>query len=413
MASYDQPQIQRARFAIESSFGADMTGDVAANFFDLRHEPIDFTPDDLTVPDPTVVQRDFQRYNDIRGPKRGNAALTSPWSGTGQALGAGATPTKTAQSTMLEALLGGYHAGSGGTIESSPAPTTTGAELDDASGFSEGTIAAVSVNGTVYPVYITEVSGDAVSWWPALPAAPQVGATLFNSQSIYLTGQPPSTIQMLWEAAKQRGNIWLAKGGQGDFSLDLTRNQIANWSTTLSFADYAHDSEMATPQGGSPIGVADYDGTGPIVAFRGGVHFGPTSDPTRRLVNATEITFNFNRAWLEQGLFSGVEGLDAPQLDTRGEMTCEITLRVPDPWEAYHQDYEAQTDFGMLLWLDGGGAGKGRSIAIPTMTIRQPPQPATPGDVRGVQLTMLVKESTLTSDMGTEIQRSPIVLGHY
>lgn len=413
MAGYDQLQIHRARFGIESSFGGDLTGDVATNLFDLRHEAIDFMPADLTVPDPTVVQRDFQRYNDVRGPKRATAALTSPWSGTGQALDAVTAPVKTAQSKMLEALLGGYHAGQGSTIEASPAPTTTGAAVADASGFEEGSFAAVVINGTAVPVLITEVSGDDVTWWPALPSAPAAGATLYNAQSIFLTGQPTSTIQMLWEAAKQRGNIWLAKGGQGDFSLDLTRNQIAKWSSTLSFNDYAHDDEILTPQGGGPISVASYDGTGPCVAFRGGVHFGPTNSTTRTLVNAADITIGFGRAWLEQGLHSGLEGVDAPQLDTRGELTCEITLRVPDPWEAYHEAYEAETDFGMLLWLDGGGASKGRCVAVPTMSIRRPPEPAEAFGLRGVKLTMLVKESTLASDQSTEIRRSPVALGHY
>ena len=68
-------------------------------------------------------------------------------------------------------------------------------------------------------------------------------------------------------------------------------------------------------------------------------------------------------------------GLDAPQLDTRQELTCELTLRVPDPWEAYHDEYESETDFGMLLWLDGGGIGKGRAVCLPTMSIRKPPEP--------------------------------------
>lgn len=415
MAGFDQPQIQRARFAAEPTFGADQTGDVATNFFDLRHEPIDFVPDDLNVPDPTVVQHDFQRYDDVRGPKRASAAVTAPWVGTGQALDDSASPTKTAQSKMFELLLGGYHADAGSPIESSPSPTTTGCTVasGDGANFEEGTFAAVVIANVAVPVLITKVTGDVLEWWPALPSAPTGGATLYNAQSHFLTGQPSSTIQMLWEAAKQRGNIWLGKGGQGDFSLDLTRNQIAKWSSTIAFSDYAHDDEFATPQGGGAIAAATYDGSGPCVAFRGGCHFGPSASTVRNLVHVESVTFGFGRAWLEQGLHSGVQGLDAPQLDTRQEITCELVLRVPDPYEAYHDAYEAGTDHGLMLWLDGGGIGKGRCIALPTMHIRKPPQPEVAFGVRGVKLTMLVKESSLASGLATEVQRSPVALGAY
>lgn len=413
MSSFDLPGIQRVRFAVESTFGSDLTSDVATNFFDMRHEMIRPKMEPLVAPDTTVVQRAFQQRNDVLGPHRMSAQCSFLWTGTNQALDDATAATETSQSKLMAALLGGYTAAQGSTVAASPAPSTTGCSVATGEGsrFSEGTVIGVTVGTTVYPVYVTRVSTDALTWWPALPSAPASSADVYNSQSIYLTEQPGNQIQMLAEAAKQRGNIWLGLGGQGDFTLDLTRGSLAKWGTTLQFADYQHDDEFATPQGGSPIAVATYDGTGPIHVMKGGLHFGPTASTTRAMMNASAVSITFGRKWLEQGLPSGVNGLDEWELDTRDRRMVEITIRKSDAWEDYHDAYEAETDYGMLWWV-GASAGQIRSVCAPTMQIAKPPEQVEAFGVEGLKITLLVKESTLCSDQTTELRRSPFVLGH-
>lgn len=420
MASFDLLQIQRARFAVEAagSFGVDLTNDVAANFFDIRHEPTRLMRMPQMVEDTTVVQAAFQRRNDVTGPARAQLALTSFWCSTGQAIEASTTVTKTNQSRLLEALLGGYSAAQGSTVEASPSPTTTGCTVASGHGsrFAIGSVVAFVISGVAYPVLVTNVSTDALTWWPALPSAPSAAAVVYNSQSIYLTDQPSTTLQCLMEAAKQRGNIWGGLGGQGDFSLDMTRGQLAKWSSTIQFAQFKHDDELTTPQGGGAIARATYDGGSPIVAFKGGCHFGPSSSSTRALVHVADISVNFGRTWLEMGLHSGVEGLGAPQLNTRERITIDLTVLPVDPtdaYEAWHDAWSAETDYGLFLWLDGGGAGEGRCIVAPTCQIATAPEPTEAFGVEGHKLTLLVKENGKSINQTTEQRRSPIVLGHY
>src|SRR5688500_14946427 len=152
MPTYDQMTVQRARFAVEAStFGDDLTDDVATNFFDLRHEPIKFIPKTDMVQDTTVVQRGIQVNNDVLGPSRASAACSVMWTGTAEPLNGAATPTKRAQSKLMEALLGGYNAAAGSVTASGEA--TTGAVVTGGHGsrFTEGTIIAITVAGVLYP----------------------------------------------------------------------------------------------------------------------------------------------------------------------------------------------------------------------------------------------------------------------
>lgn|SRR5574341_266698 len=410
MPNYDQRQVQRARFAIESTFGTDLTTDVPTNFFDLRHEPTFVSRDSMETADDTVVQRNYQRRNHVRGPDHAGAQVTAKWTGTNQALDSATAPTKRAQSKMLEALLGGYNAAQGSAVAS--APTTTGAVVTAGHGvrFTEGTLAGVVVGGVTYPVLITTVATDTLTWWPALPSAPIVAGVIYNSQSNYLTDTPVKYIQMLAEVPKDRNNIWLGVGGQGDFSLDLTRGQLAKWSSTLRFARWLHDDEIAVPQGGSAIALASYDDTGPIFANEGGIHFNQTSLSTRQLVRCQSLSLNFAVEWFEVGLHSGVEGLGAWERNTRGEITAEMQMLAPGAYEEFHDLWSAETDVGFLYWL-GSAGGSIRAIAAPTCHIMKAPEVVEVFGMEGLKLTLLIKENSKSSSQATEAQRSPLVMG--
>lgn len=416
MASYDLLQVQRLRIALEDDgFGVDKTGSIA-DFYDLRIEPTRLMRETVVVEDPTIVQRAFQRRNDVAGPRRGSVAISSLWTASGLPLNAASSPQLTVQNAALWFLLGGVHYDQGSEVEPSPSPTTTSCTVDTGHGsrFSEGTFAAFVIGGTTYPVLITSVAGDALEWWPALPSAPSGEDAVYNSQSVYLADQPSASIQVLMEAANQRGNIWLGLGGQGDFGLELDRGDLAKWTSNIQFAQVLHDDELDTPLGGDPIGAATYDDTGGIVAFRGGVHFGPSASTTRSMVKVDSMSFSLGRSWLEVGQHDGVEGLAPWQLNTRERITVELSLLAENPYEAYHEAFVNQTDYGLMVWLDGGGPGHGRVVAFPSCQIAAPPEPTeVHGGLEGVSLTLLVKENALNSSFATEIQRSPFVIGNY
>ncbi|MGE0400841.1 MAG: hypothetical protein AB7T06_29290 [Kofleriaceae bacterium] len=411
--SLDHMQVRRARIAVESAFGVDMTSDVATNFKDLRILPGVMTRDTQMADDETVVQRFFQRRNKVLGPRRASFPLQAYWTSTNEPLVTAATPTKTAQSIFFEQVMGGYIAAAGSTVAASPSPTTTGCTVGAGHGsrFSEGQIAAIEVSGVHYPVYITGVSTDALTWWPALPAAPSSGDDVLNAQCNFFDEDDDASLQLLAEAAKDRGNIWLLRGAQGDLKFDLGRGGLLSWTSQLMGASYDHDDEIATPQGGSAIAVASYVDSSPKWGATGGIHFGPTGSTTRSLVRVEEIAVDLGISWTEIGDHAGLEGIGDWERN-RNPMMVELTITKSasdGTFEAYHDAFEAETDYGMLAWW-GATGGDIRAICAPTMQIAKAPESVDVNGFERIKVTCMVKESSLASDQSTALRRSPVVL---
>lgn len=406
MASYDLPGVGRTRFAIESSFGTDMTSDVAANFFDIRHTAFDFLTSDVMAADPTVVQRQWQQRNQVRGPAKWSGNLQCHLVGSNEAITSAVTATKSPQSRLMEALLGGYTVDLGSTVEASPSPTTTGFTVAAGHGsrFDLGQLLFVTVSGVVHARMVTAVSTDALTIWPALPAAPAAAAVVYNAQNVYPTDRPTASIQILDEKAVNRNNIHLGLAAQGDLSLTLDRGNLAMWATSLTGARYKHDDDITTPQGGSAIAAASHSGTSPFYVVGSALHFGPTSVSTLALIPNASLTVNLARTWIEVGDYSGVHGVGQWHI-ARSEITAELTL--PITAETYWDAHQAQTDYGMLLQLQST-AGESWAIAMPTMQITAV-TPAESNGLVGSKLSLLVKENT---KIGTtnELTRAPFVM---
>lgn len=414
MARYDHRQVQRLRFAVESAFGADMTTDVATNFHDLRHKPTVITRGTLTAPDETVVQRFFQRRNYVLGPKRGGCQIEAYFTSTNEALAASVSPTKRPQSMFLEALMGGYYADEGSTVEASPAPTTTGCTVASGEGanFEEGQMIGLVVGGVVHPRLLTTISTDAITWWPALPSAPASGSAVYNAQTNFFNETIDKSLQVLSEAAIDRGNIWGLSGCQGDLAFSLERGGLITWTSALMGALFEHDDELAVPQGGSPIGSASFADSKPRWGAEGGVHFGPTGDTTLSLVRAQTLAINPGISWIEVGHHAGVAGLDEWERD-RTEATAELTIlkdASAGTYELYHDAFESETDMGLLWWV-GATAGGIPSLCAPTMQIMAAPEPVEVNGLEAIRLQLLIKENSLCTDLSTEQRRSPLYVG--
>ena len=414
MPRYDHRQVQRLRFATMSSFDADMTSDVATNFKDLRHKPTAITRGTLVAPDETVVQRFFQRRNYVLGPDRGGCQLEAYFTSTAEALAASITPTKRPQSMFFEALMGGYYADEGSTVEASPAPTTTGCTVASGDGahFEEGQIIGVPVGGVVYPRFLATISTDAITWWPALPSAPANGATIYNAQNNYFDESVRKYLQILSEAAVDRGNIWSLSGCQGDLAFNLERGGLITWTSALMGALYEHDDEIAVPQGGGSIGAASFSNSTPRWGAEGGCHFGPTGSTTLSLVKAQTLTINPGISWIEVGNHSGVEGLGEWERD-RTEATAELTIlkdASAGTYELYHDAFKSETDYGLLWWV-GASAGSIPAIAATTMQIMAAPEAVEINGLEGLKLSLLIKENSLCTDMSTAQRRSPLYIG--
>lgn len=418
MARFDHRSVQRARFAVESTFGTDLTSDVASNFDDLRHKPTAMMRETAMAPDETVVQRFRQQRNDVLGPDAGSIPLECYWTPTNEAIDENTTATKDEQSKFLEHAFGGYTAPGQGSLSASGEATTgcivTGAE---GSQFSENTIVAAQAGGSgaVYPRLLATVSTDTLVWWPALPSAIANGGTVHNAQNIYYDDSTESWLQILTETRIDRGNIWLLRGGAAhDFSMNLSRGQLVSWSCNVRGAVYDHDDEITTPQGGGSLAAASYTDGSPVWGNEGGCHFGPTSSSTLATVRCTAIEIDFGLGWIENPDHAGVEGIGEWHRD-RGRITVALTILKPagdGTYEAYHDAWKAETDYGFLWWL-GATAGSGLAIAGRTGQIIK----VEPVEVNGLEaqkVTLLMKEndqSTGGSTPTTALAASPLVIG--
>lgn len=405
MASYDLPGVSRSRFNVETTFGVDGTGTMA-NFFDLRHMDAELTRDDVMVPDETVVQRQFQQRLDVAGPPKCSYPLSAYLTGTNEAITDGVTATPTAQSKVMEAILGGYSAPEGSLVEAAPSPTTTGCTVTAGDGvrFLEGQIIGLTVSGVVYPRVVASRATDAITWWPALPSAPAGGSVVHNSQTVFPQDRPSASLAVLVEHAVARGNIWLGMGMQGDLTIDLTRGQLAKWGSSLVGVKYLHDDELATPQGGSAIAAAAYDGTLPVVISGAALHFGPEASSALANV-AGDLTLNLAREWTEVPQHDGIEGV-AQWHVARSRITAELTLPFAD--ETYHDAWRAQTKYRALYHF-GTAAANIVAAALTNVQITRV-EPADFNGLRGQKLSLLCLENE-DGDLTTEQGRAPFLVG--
>jgi hypothetical protein len=413
-ARYDRRPVQRLRFSLESTFGADRTGDVAANFYDIRHMPTAIARGTLVEADNTVRQRFFQQRNRVLGPDRGSVAVEAYLVGSNEAIVAAVTsPTKTPQSRLMEAILGGYSEAAGGSaVEASPSPTTTAFTVGAGHGarFAEGQIISVVVSGVAYPCIITDIATDALTVWPALPGAPAAAGLVYGAQNVHLDETDESSLQWLHETQVDRGNIWLLSGCQGDLSLTLNRGGLLTYATTQQGALYEHDDEIATPQGASALSAASYTGSKPLWGTEGGMHLGATSLSTRSIIRCVEFSLNLGTAWIEAGDYAGVEGIGEWERSIP-ETTAEITLLHDggsDTYELFHDAFKAETDYGGLWWV--GTPGSGVAVAIPTCQIMAAPEVVEVNGLEAIKLSLLVKENTKTGATSTTLQVSPVVI---
>lgn len=418
MATYDRRLVQRLRFAVEpnaAGFGVDLTSDVASNFNDLRHKPTFIERQTMSEADSTVRQRFFQQRDMVFGPDRGQVAIEAYLTSSNEALDSSTSPTKTSQTLLMEAILGGYQGGQGSTVEASPSPTTTTFTVAAGHGsrFAEGQLITVTVSGVEYPCMITDISTDALTIWPALPSAPSAAAAVYNAQNVYLDETDESYLQFLHETQLDRGNIWLMRGCQGDLTLNLNRGGLMTFSTTMTGAVVDHDDEITTPQGGSALAAASYDGTGPLWGTEGGFHFGASGVTTRSLVRCVGITFNPGVSWQEAGDYAGVEGIGEWERDVPdGAITAELTILKnagDGTYELYEDARKAGTDYGFLWWVGSAAAGE-VALCAPTCQIMENVNGVEHNGMEALTVRLLVKENGHTGATATSLQVSPFVM---
>lgn len=413
MTDFMNPGIGRVRLSIEpnGSYAVDRTGTIN-NFFDLR--TMDATPTfaQAMSPDARIVQRFFERTKDVLGFDRPSFELKTYFRGYGSAINAAASVTKTKQMTVLESILGGYDSpGAGSTVVNAGSDTDT---IVVASGHGSrfkpgGVIWVTNAAGGLEPTRVKSITSDTLELAWALSATPAQSAVILNSCHAF--PEEPSVaqtyLQLLWEAATNREHIFLLSGGQASsLAFDLSLGAQATWTAALAFASDTHDDSIGTPQGGSAIASATYDGGEPTVITKGGLLFEAQSVTTRTHVCYSSLTFNPGTTHAPIPCASGTQGIremwrqrgEAPTLS----FTCPVEGTNAKTWRTAR---DAGTVYHALAY--GGNAGGDlRAIEAGRVQIMDVVEAESSG-LRGVTVTCKLLEDDSSTDQTTSFRRAP------
>lgn len=414
MTDFMQQGLARVRYSIEpnGSYAVDRTGSIG-NFFDIRSMERTITFGQVMARDERVVQRFFERTKDQLGFDRPSWELASHFVGYGSAINAAASVTKTKQAQVLECILGGYSSpGAGSLVVAAGSDENTLVVTTGQGGrFSAGGIIWVqNAAGDYEPSKVKSVSTDTLELAWSLSATPSNGAVILNS--LHCFPEEPSVaqtyLQILWEAAINRQHIFLLRGMQAtSLSFSLTAGEMATWTAALAGAEETQDDSIATPQGGSAIAAATYDGGEPTVIRKGGLLFGPMASTTRTHVCYTSASFAPNITHAPIPCASGTQGI-REMWRQRGEapvltFTCPIESTNAETWRAAR---DAGTLYQALLY-GGGAGGDFRAIECGTLQILDVLEADGGNGLRGVTVTCKALEDANSTDQTTSFRRSP------
>lgn len=406
--------LQRLRVSVEpnGSYGIDRTS-VIGNFTDLRFTKAELGRGLEAHPDASVVQRMHQRRLTKFGFQRPALDFESYLCSTDEALASGVVATKTTQSTVLEAMCGGYTCGNSATGGSAVASggTTTGAVVTAASGgrFHVGTIVWVetgSGTGLYLPVRIATITTDTLTWTPALPSSAATGAKILQSQQIQPGDINPSAatwLQFLVEE-EDRDDVWLALGMQGSLGISWQLGQPAMWSASFAGARWMHDDEIATPQGGAALAVGTLLGSGPIPIKSGGCVLSPASGTVRTTPIIDDVEIGLGLSWQPVSSHNGVEGIAEMAFIRSEQPTFKCSVRSDD--ESWTDVLVAETYYRALLWA-GNTGGKQIAIECPKMQLIAEPTRVEKNGLRWWGLQFGLFEDDGSTDQTTALRRAP------
>ena len=401
--------IKRLRAAIEpagsAGFGIDLTGTIG-NFTDLRSTKVGLTRQRQELRDATVAQRQWQRKVSQFGFKSVTVDFEGQLVSTNQILSTGVSPTKDIVSKVIESMIGGYSADAGNVIASGA--STTGAVLTSSGSFAIGQVIAVEVGSTdrYELTMIKTISGNTLTWSPALSFTPTVGRKVVNGQRLYPTNLLPSactSVQFLCEG-EDRDLIWLAMGCQGPLNITWELGKEVMWSSQFQGAKWLHDDDIATPQGGSPLAAATYEGSVPIPCTTGSMILSPMSGTARTRPHIAKAVLSTGTAWDFPTSFNGVEG-KAQAVSLRGDPPI-LTLSISAEDESWTDELEAGTKY---QFLGQAGTVGGRLLGLLCPTLQVIGEPAEE-ELNGVQywsIPFLCLENENAVDQSTDERRAP------
>ncbi len=399
----------RVRAAVEAAFATDGTGTMG-DFFQLRVDAIE-PPRSAAAPIEVDPLRSFrgQEYPTEFGFAHAQLTASGDLVSVGTAIGNGVTTTKDGLSKMLEVILGGYRTGEGSVVASGASATSFSVSSGDGAQLLDGQIVFIETTSSSSR-YLANViatrSTDALTTLFDHSSTPATSADVLNTQMVYETDKPVGTLQWLVEYTRDRDDIFLYVGCNGNLTLTWPLGQKVTWSTQQQVTKSIHDDELATPQGGSALAIYSVDAGTPCIANAGGIHFGPASATTRVTPTVLEFTFDPGIAWQEVPSFNGVEGRAGYEALPGKPMG---TITVLAGTETYKDARDAGTIYSLLAQA-GNVGGKQLALFCPRVQIVNI-EPAEVNGLAGEKITFECLAASQFPDQSTDVRRYRWALG--
>lgn len=288
--------VQRVRFLVESTFGADCSASIGT----MTDIPIREGTVQRTLPvvslDPGQLVQDIDDYRkEVLGPRKGaKLTITVNLAPTGTAAGSATAAVQGAVGLLLKQFMGGENLGTGTTFTGGTAivPTVTSAAGLTAG----GAIGWVNAAGDMEVREIKSISGSSVTLAHGFSAAPSNANVCYAAASYYSTANPGTSIACLVEGLENEDR-WLLTGGQcvGGFSISLDPSGGAIPSITFNceFAMWYASDETGSSIVGA-LGAATYSNYDPVVGFAGIFYVFTSGVPTlstTQIVHASQISY--------------------------------------------------------------------------------------------------------------------------
>ncbi len=405
--AFEQMDIERLRMISETTFGADATGTIG-NLFDVRYDSAEANPSKEMLPEGRTVQRMFTRPLGILGKASCDLTVKGKLYGRNATLvAADANPTVPAGSLgkILKAIWGGWAGGKGTTITTGA--TTTSFPVADATPFSAGRAVGLTIGGLVEAMEIASIAGSTISGKMAVSGAPADGSVVRGCETFYPTDDPTESLQFLIES-NDRDDIWLLKGMQGSIAFEFPASiaaAIPTWTLSLKGADYAHDDDIATPQGGAALAASTYIDDDPVVFVKSWILFGDGGVTTRVVLDSPQIQITTAFQYEPVPSVSGVNGIKRWRMVRKLPFAgCKITGYFGD--ESMWDKRDARTRMQLLVQV--GYASKATWLfSLPNLQIVDVKRAPAAG-FRGWEVTCEADSDQYATDQTTELRGAPI-----
>lgn len=222
----------------ESSYGALPT---MTRAFPLDTPVLTLEQAELEVMDIAVFQGDY--IDPVKGLKTGRAQFGYGIRPHANPYDKDATPAPFWESILLKSAFGAHTQAAGSLVASGASATGCVVTNPEGSRFTIGTWIAVETGvsgGTLEPVFLTNVSGNTLTWQPNTAATPFVTGKIINSDT-FTFGETFTTSYYLQGAdvGDSTNHAWSLKAGRTD-TLEFTteRGALLKAQQTMQFADW-------------------------------------------------------------------------------------------------------------------------------------------------------------------------------